>query len=244
MTVTLSDGTIANAGALDDPPDLYCGAVRIVPDEGYRYISFPITGTSWGNRGLNSAGLAVGISSQGLPGIKSLPHAMPFDLPTRGMLQTCATIAEVREFCKSFPFTLNFVCTDAEGGVFCAHHTAAGLHELPVADGRCAITNHVIDDAVTYKLSPHGLGNLPAGTTYSHQRRGNLLEFLRDRNGSCTAEEVRDYIGSRDDTDMGAIHSARTVYLTFANPQVDKTGLWVQQGSVDGPDTEFERLEV
>jgi len=244
MAVRLSDGTIANAGALDDPAELYCGAVRIVPDEGYRYISFPITGTSWGNRGLNSAGLSIGVSTQALPGLKALPEAMAFDLPTRAMLQTCATVGEVREFCRSFPFTLNLLCVDAEGGIFWAHHTAAGLCELPVTGGGCAVTNHVVDDHVAYQLARHGLANLTADRSYSHQRRGNLLGFLASRAGSCTAPEVRDYVGLRDDTDVGAVHSGRTVCVTFANPQADKTGLWVKEGSGDGPDTQFERLEV
>ena len=46
--------------ALDDPIEYYCGPVHVTPDTGYRFITFPITGTSWGNRGMNNAGLSVG----------------------------------------------------------------------------------------------------------------------------------------------------------------------------------------
>ena len=51
LAITLADGRVACAGALDDPIEYYCGPVRIVPDLGHRFITFPIAGTSWANRG-------------------------------------------------------------------------------------------------------------------------------------------------------------------------------------------------
>ena len=47
MVIVLADGSLANAGALDDPRDLYCGLVKVVPNNGYSYFTFPITGTCW-----------------------------------------------------------------------------------------------------------------------------------------------------------------------------------------------------
>ena len=60
MAITLEDGTVACAGALDDPIELYCGPVCFKPDDGYGCITFPITGTSWASRATNEKGLSIG----------------------------------------------------------------------------------------------------------------------------------------------------------------------------------------
>jgi hypothetical protein len=73
VAMTLADGTVATAGAIDDPIDYYCGPVRIEPAEGHRFISFPMAGTSWGSRGLNGLGLSLGISSQFCPAWSARP---------------------------------------------------------------------------------------------------------------------------------------------------------------------------
>ena len=226
VAITLADGTVACAGALDDPRKYYCGPVHVVPDRGHRFITFPITGTSWGNRGMNSAGLVTGISSQLLPGLKLLPHAVDQDLALRVILQTCATVGEVREFCREFPFTMNLVCVDARGGLFCAQQTAAGLFELPVTDGWCALTNHVADDGIMRRLAELGVKEFPESPT-TRARRGRLIEFCRARSRACPAEEVRKLIGRRDDADPGTIHNKGTIAITFAVPQADPLTLRV-----------------
>jgi hypothetical protein len=225
LAITLNDGTVACAGALDDPIEYYCGPVRYVPDEGYSLITFPMTGTSWGNRGMNSAGLSVGISSQVLPGLRPLPGAINQDLALRVMLQMCATVEEVREFCKTYPFTMNVVCVDAQGGVFCAQQTAAGLHEIP-CDGSCALTNHVASDELKAKLTARGVTEFPESDT-TRPRLSKLLDFARERNGKCTSDEVKHVIGFRDDSDPATIHNKGSMYLTYSNPQVDPCTLWI-----------------
>ena len=122
LAITLADGRVACAGALDNAIEYYCGPVRIAPDLGHRFISFPLAGTSWVTRGMNDAGFSVGISSQVLPGLRRLGHAVVQDVAMRAMLQTCTTVADAREFCRQHPFTLNLVCVDARGGIFCAAH--------------------------------------------------------------------------------------------------------------------------
>ena len=92
-------------------------------------MTFPIIGTSWGNRGINSAGLCLGEASYGISGLKRLPGTICGDIALRVILQTCATVSEVREFCKQHPFTLNLACSDKNGDVFCARQTTAGLVE-------------------------------------------------------------------------------------------------------------------
>ena len=243
VAVTLADGTVACAGALDDPAEYYCGPVRVVPEQGHAFISFPITGTSWGNRGMNRAGLVTGISSQILSGLRSLPHAVNQDLALRVILQTCATVGEVREFCRAFPFTMNLVSVDAQGGIFCAQQTAAGLFELPVADGWCALTNHVADDGLVHRLNGLGVKEFPESPT-SRPRRGKLLEFCRQRNRACNAADVLELVGRRDDADPGTIHNKGTIVLSYANPAAEPRIFRVRQPQAVTGGSEFARLEV
>lgn len=227
LAITLADGRVACTGALDDPLTYYCGPVRIVPDRGHRFISFPITGTSWGNRGMNSAGLSVGISSQILPGLKRLEHTVVQDVAMRAMLQTCATVGDAREFCRQHPFTLNLVCVDAQGGIFCAQHTAAGLLELP-ASGSCALTNHIVDDENAFWLRERGVTDFPQSPT-TRPRRGNLLRFLHVHQGKCSPEDVWKFVGTRDDANPGTIHNRGSIYMTYACPQASQETFWIMQ---------------
>lgn len=227
LAIRLADGHIACAGALDDPLEYYCGPVHVTPDTGYRFITFPIAGTSWGNRGMNSAGLTVGLSSQLLPGLKRKKKTVMQDLAVRAMLQTCATVAEVREFCLNHPFTINLVCVDAAGGLFSAHHTAAGLREIKVRDA-AAMTNHIIDKDTEQWLHKKGAGGfIPSSTTVP--RRDKLMQFIASANGKCTPDEVKNLVARRDDTDSGSIYNNGTIYLTYSCPQEEKTTLWIRQ---------------
>jgi hypothetical protein len=199
----------------------------VTPDTGYRFITFPITGTSWGNRGMNSAGLSVGLSSQLLPGLRRLDHAVMQDIAVRAMLQSCATVAEVREFCQRHPFTINLVCVDAAGGVWCAHHTAAGLREVKVQDA-CALTNHITDADTEHWLREQGAQESPRSPT-TVPRRDKLMRFIASANGKCTAEEVKTLVAHRDDAEPASIHNSGSIYLTYSCPQAAKTTLWIRQ---------------
>jgi predicted choloylglycine hydrolase len=225
LAIMLSDNTKACAGTLDDPAQYYCGPVKYIPENGYSFITFPITGTVWGNRGMNSAGLSLGISSQCLSGIQSLNHAINQDMALRVILQTCATAEDVRRFCKMHPFCMNLVCVDANGCIFCAHHTSAGLYEIPAAD-YAALTNHVSDDRCAYWLKRKGVsGFLESPTTRA--RRGNLLEFIQGCNGRCSLEEVMGFIGKRDDSDPGSLHNKESIYATCSNPERYPNTIWI-----------------
>jgi hypothetical protein len=237
LAITLADGTVACAGALDDPPDYYCGPVHFQPTSGHALITFPITGTSWGNRGMNRQGLTTGISSQLLPGLRNLPQAINQDLALRVILQTCRTVDEVREFCRAFPFTMNLVAVDAGGRIFCAQNTAAGLFELP-ADGYCALTNHVADERLRQWLKQQGVTEIPESPT-TVPRQECLRQFAKARNGKCTLTEVMDFIGHRDDQNPGTIHNSGSICLTVANPQVAAQTLWIRQPRASDQNTEF-----
>lgn len=227
LAIKLANGYTVCAGALDDPLELYCGPVRFATRNSYSIISFPITGTSWANRGINTAGLTMGISSQILPGLKKMQNAVVQDVAMRAILQTCATVNEVREFCLKFPFTINLVCVDAAGDIFCAQQTAAGLREIKVRDA-CALTNHIVDEDTKQWLSKFGVTEFPQSPT-TVPRRNKLLHFIETANGKCTAEEVMTLIARRDDSDPGSINNSGTIYLTYACPQAEKSTFWILQ---------------
>ena len=231
LVINLSDGTVANSGALDDGKDYYCGPVRFAPQGGYRFITFPITGTSWCMRALNSAGLAIGISSQLLPGLLRKPGTINQDLATRAIAETCATVEQVREFCREHPFTQNLVCSDAEGRVFCAHATSAGLYELAATAPFC-MTNHVVSDDIVRELSSLGVKEFPYAAT-TRERRGNMLRFINGMDGKASAEEVRKAISTRDDSDPGSNTNPGTIAVTYANPQAEPGIFWVAEPNGD-----------
>jgi predicted choloylglycine hydrolase len=224
IAIKLSDGTIANAGALDDNKDLYCDMVKIVPENGYGYVTFPITGTSWGNRGLNSAGLCVGASSQILPGMSRLPGTICADIANRVILQTCATVDDVRKFCKKFPFTLNLLCSDKDGDVFSAHCTSAGMFELRSK----ILTNHVIDDCIRLKLQKQGVCEFRESET-TRLRRGRLLDYAEKFSGKCRADDVRKYVADRMAGASCSICPPGNIVLTYANPQAEPGVIWIAE---------------
>ena len=227
LGIRLGNGQMVCAGSLDDPIEYYCGPVHFAGREGYRLITFPITGTGWANRTMNSAGLTAGISSQILPGLRGLKNTVVQDIAMRAMMQTCATISEVREFCLRHPFTMNLVCVDASGGLFCAHHTAAGLREIKIGDG-CAITNHVVDAQTENWLREHGVTEFPNSET-TVPRRNKLLNFIASSAGKCTEEEVKTLISSRNDSEPASINNKGSIYLTYAAPGIGKQTFWILQ---------------
>ncbi len=237
LAITLADGTVACGGALDDPPDYYCGPVHFQPATGYAFITFPIAGTSWGNRGQNSRGLALGISSLVLPDLPPLDQAVNQDLACRAILQTCATTDEVREFCQAHPFTMSLVVVDARGEIFCAQNTVAGLFEMPV-DGYCGLTNHVADERLRGMLQQRGGPSRPEDPT-TIPRRQCLLEFAEARNEKCTFAEVMDFIGRRDVNNPGTIHNSGSIYLTASTPQGAARTFWIRQTQFTGHKAEF-----
>ena len=235
LIVALADGSVASAGALDDGCEYYCGLVEVAPAQGHSYMSFPIAGTSWGNRGVNSAGLCVGSSSQILPGLKRLPGSFSSDLANRLILQTCATVAEVRDFCQRHPFTLNLACSDKNGDAFCAHQTSAGLFEV-ASQAPCAITNHVVDDRLIYKLHELGVGEFCESPT-SRLRRGRLLDFARANHGKTSAEALRRFIADRMAGAPSSTCPKHNVALTYANPQTEPGKVWTATPQASGDET-------
>ncbi len=225
MVISLCDGTIASAGALDDAKEYYCGLIKFVPVNGCRFFSFPIAGTIWGTRGINSAGLTLGSSSQVLPGIRRVPNTINQDLAQAVILQTCSTVDEVRQFCRRFPFNINLVCTDSGGNVFCAHHTSNGLFEV-TDKPPYVMTNHIISDRLMFIFKRHGVISFPESST-TRLRRGKLLDFINNYEGKCSAEDVRRIIADRAEGALTSICPEHNIVVTYANPQAEPGIFWV-----------------
>ena len=225
ILITLNDGKVALAGALDDPSMFYCGCIKYQPNEGKSFFTFPITGTSWATRGINNDGLAVGISSQILQGLKRKENSINQDIAIRVIFETCSTIDEIRDFCKKFPFTMNITAVDSDGKVFCAHNTTAGLFE--VADNvPCVLTNHVSDDKIMYELSKLGVGAFRENKT-PRARRGKLLDFASEKEGECYPEDVMKIVADRAGNAVSSICPEGNYCVTYACPQAEKDTLYI-----------------
>jgi len=237
--IRLASGADMNGGALDDPHELYCGPVRYIPDEGYAFVSFPITGTSWGNRGMNCKGLTMGISSQLLPGLKGLETMWNQDVAMRAILQTCATVDEVREYCRTHAFTINLVVSDAKGGRLCIQNTISGPFELP-EDDFAALTNHVARDQFFSILTDRGVTHFPESST-SRNRRARLCNLIAEREGKADFEEILAFLKTRRPDEKGSIWNSRTIVLTAASPMTDPNSLWLLYPTLN---SDFERIDI
>ncbi len=83
-----------------------------------------------------------------------------------------------RAYGKKYPFTLNLVCSDRNGDVFCAHQTSSGLYEIAV-EAPCVITNHIINDESIYKLSHRGVNtnlHYKVSKNTARDSRGYIVE--------------------------------------------------------------------
>lgn len=221
-------GKILAGGTLDDPRFLYTIA-QVSPASGLRYLSFPIAGTVWANRGLNEAGLTLGISSLICPGVNfDLDQLVPVDLVFRDMLQTCATVAEVKSRCRKFKFFCNLVAVDATGAVFsssnyCGEHTS---HPRP--DGRASLTNHPIGEAET-ALRARGYTG-PDATGFSVERLDQITAWMSEQHGKATVEDAITFLGATPTP--GRVNNQHTAFATIAMPQAHPHTLWVAQQPV------------
>jgi len=245
MVVTLVDGSLAHTAALDDLASMYCGPIKIVPDEGYRLITFPFSGTSIGDDGMNSEGLSVSISSQsaGDMGMDIYDSLLSQDIAIRIILQTCKTSDDVRNFCKEHYFVYNLTSIDANGDIFCAHQTYFGPHEIPVHDGCVSLTNHIYDDGLIYKYSKRGIHNVTDHET-SRRRNGRLVEFLKENNKKRTLEQVMDFFAEPDANDPGRTNHVGTAYITMANPQKNRNMYYIMEPENKGKNTGYIGYEV
>ncbi len=218
LLITLDDGAVANAGALDDSARYYSGLVKVRPERGYAFITLPIAGTVWGNRGVNAAGLSLGVSSQLVTG--AAPPSGPVlcaDLVLRLLLQQCATVAEVKSLCRRYCFTVNLVAVDRDGGNFAAQYLQGRCFELESALPK-VLTNHVTQSAWEQELTAAGITGFPeCATTRGRCRR--LAAFGHDFNGRCTGAMIREWLaGDADSAD--SLCPPGNIAITYADSRM------------------------
>ncbi|MCF7688538.1 MAG: hypothetical protein K9M98_02075 [Cephaloticoccus sp.] len=233
-----ADNHVLAGGTLDDPRFLYTIA-QVSPTTGLRYLSFPIAGTVWANRGMNESGLALGISSLICPGvIFDLNQLVPVDLVFRDMLQFCTTVAEVEARCRQFKFFCNLIAVDATGAVFSSSNYCGDFTAHPVDRGQACLTNHPIGAADT-ALRQRGYTGPDAGG-YSVDRLDQITAWMTVHNGRAKVDDAIALLGATPRT--GRVNNQHTAFATIAQPQTDPHTLWIAQQPV--APTAFQPFDV
>jgi len=228
LAVPDAHGHILTAGTLDDPRHLYA-VVQCQPTAGLRYLSFPIAGTTWANRGMNESGLALGISSLICPGVKfDLSHLVPADLVFRFMLQYCGTVAAIESACRSYKFFCNLVAVDRHGGLFACSRYGDGLTVYPAAPAGAVLTNHPLEPAAT-ALRARGFTGTDPGAD-SLERLAELTAWNTAHTGRATIADARALLGG--ESKFGRVNNPNTAFATIAVPQTDPHTLWLAQQPV------------
>jgi hypothetical protein len=221
-------GKIVTGGTLDDPRFLYA-VVQVQPTQGLRYLSFPLAGTVWANRGMNEAGLALGISSLICPGVRfDLEQLVPVDLVFRDMLQFCATVGDVEARCRKFKFFANLVAVDRHGGVFASSNYCGAYTAHPPREGGLRLTNHPIGAAAD-ALRDRGFKG-PDPAAYSVERLDAIDAWMTAHRGRATVQDAATFLGSG--RKFGCVNNPNTAFATIAAPQQDPHTLWVAQQPV------------
>ncbi|MDB6169174.1 MAG: peptidase [Verrucomicrobia bacterium] len=223
-----SDGKILAGGTLDDPRFLYAVA-QVQPTAGLRYLSFPLAGTVWANRGMNEAGLALGLSSLLCPGVTfELGHLVPVDLVFRSMLQFCSTVAEVEAGCRKFHFFGNLVAVDRHGGVFASANYCGGMTTYPATDGIARLTNHPVEPAAN-ALRARGFTGPDPGA-FSTERLAQIDAWIAAQTRRASVRDAAEFLGGA--SQFGSVNNPNTAFATIAVPESDASVLWVAQQPV------------
>ena len=221
-------GKILTGGTLDDPRFLYTIA-QVSPEAGLRYLSFPIAGTVWANRGMNEAGLALGISSLICPGVTfDLAQLVPVDLVFRDMLQFCSTVAEVEARCRKFKFFCNLIAVDAAGGDFSSSNYCGDYTAHPCANRTTALTNHPVGQAATALATRGYTGPDPTG--FSLERLEQINAWMNAHHSRATVDDAIAFLGASPTP--GRVNNQHTAFATIAFPQADPHTLWIAQQPV------------
>jgi hypothetical protein len=255
VVATLADGSIAAGGGMDDGISIYCGPVKFCPEAGFRYITFPIAGTIWGNIGMNNEGLCIRSSSDSFrqKEVVTLERDacefddLNFDIIQGAILRTCRTVDEARTMCYKFPHNGNIMCVDAKGGVMAMQNTPGGSVEVPFQGFQC-VTNHLIDDEDLFRLYDAMKVveiSFPLPIPSSRIRRGNVMNFLRKTSGRLTSEELVNFLGTRDDhIPQMTVHNNSTMAVGYNEPQKFKNVIWFLQPQAKIHNDKFLRFEV
>jgi hypothetical protein len=223
-----ANGHTLTGGTLDDPRFLYTIA-HVAPTQGLRFVSFPIAGTVWANRGMNEAGLALGISSLICPGVRfNLENLVPVDLVFRDMLQHCATVAEIEARCRRFKFFCNLIAVDATGAVFASSNYCGDYTKHTSPNGTYALTNHPAGAADTALRSRGYTGPDPSG--FSVERRDQITAWMSAQAHRATVDDAIAFLGATPTP--GRVNNQHTAFASVAMPQAHPHTIWLAQQPV------------
>ena len=232
FVIILSDGTIVAGGSLDDPRWAY-GCVRIKPINGYEIITLPVCGTTWGNRGMNSTGLSLGVSSLPLKGFRAdINSIWQQDICFRIILQTCASCQDVVEFCQKYPFFANSMVVDKTGSYTALSCTPA---ELKIhSPGVKCLTNHALEEHMECFRLKGWDGKIESDTSVA--RLSLLRKWVEQKDHRVALSEVKKFICNRSE-EQSSINNSLTAFMMFSIPAQNK--IWI----ADMPVT-IEKLQV
>jgi hypothetical protein len=221
------DGTVITGGTLDDPRDLYVFC-EFRPKKGFRQMTFPIAGTCWANRGMNDAGLVLGISSLPLSKIKFDPLKIyQQDLCIRIIFETCSTVAQVRDFCDRYPFFMHILAVDANGDSLAIGACDNGANSYP--DETLCLTNHAFGP-LWNGLKKRGYdGTIPSKS--SKPRLQTLDRWIKRVDGKLTLAEARTKMAEKKGW-PASINNPSTAFAILAQPQKDRKTLWISDKPV------------
>lgn len=220
---TTQDGVLLLGGTLDDPRELY-GFVEVAPDAGHRFMTFLICGTVWGSRGINDAGLALGVSSLTLGGLRyDAQSVWQQDICLRLILQQCASCEDVIAFCRQHLFTMNFIVADAAGNSKAFTCSPLGVWEYSAPTR--ALTNHLLTPLCDTHLQSGWNGEQHESSV---PRLARLNAWLDERNGSITLGEAKSQLCRTDGAAGELVNNANTAFVTIARPQFSPS-LWVAE---------------
>jgi hypothetical protein len=233
-----ANGHTLTGGTLDDPRFLYTIA-HVSPTSGLRYLSFPIAGTVWANRGMNEAGLALGISSLICPGVKfDLDQLVPVDLVFRDMLQFCSTVAEIETRCRSYKFFCNLIAVDATGAVFASSNYCGDYTKYTSPNDTFVLTNHPAGAADTALRTRGYTGPDPSG--FSLERLDQINTWMAAHHGHASVDDAITFLGATPTP--GRVNNQHTSFASVAMPQVHPHTFWIAQQPVTT--TAFHAIDV
>jgi predicted choloylglycine hydrolase len=220
---TMKNNYLILGGAFDDPHWMY-GFVDMQPIDGLRYMTFPACGTAWASRGLNEAGLAIGVSAQSIKGL----HYDPFsiwqqDLCIRVILQTCSNCKEATEFCQSHPFFSNIAIADASGQSTIIVCSPLGVHQYSETV-RC-VTNHLLPEIEKWYRNRGWSGIIDVPTTYDRLER--LNNWLAKKDRQISIMDAKSELARRDGWPNQTVNNPMTAFITLAVPQATPKSFWV-----------------
>jgi hypothetical protein len=227
--------------------------VKYCPENGYRYICFPIAGTIWGGMGINSEGLCLRSASGSMRRLDIATmqkdacdtDELNIDMVQGIILRTCRNVGEAWDVCQKLSFNGNMIFVDADAEYLGIQGTPTGMKIVPM-DGYQVITNHIIDDVVFYEM--HVLDGsvecLCGPSNASRIRRGYAMDYLSKTSGRLSRDMLVNFLGTRKEFPDMSINNGHTIAVSYNEPQTWKNAIWFLQPQSNEHNDKFLRFDI